>query len=196
MRPDTAAANPGPAPAGWNWGAFLLNWIWGIGNRTYIAFLMFVPLVNFVMPFVLGVKGNQWAWENESWESVEQFRRVQRRWAIAGVIAWIGMFGLVLLLWFGLLALMKGNEAYRLGMERIEANPQVIAALGSPLETGFVQGSIESSNYAGNADIHIPLSGPRGEGVAHVIASKSAAGWALESVEVYVEGTGQSISVR
>jgi hypothetical protein len=26
----------------WNWGAFLLNWIWGIGNNTFIALLMFV----------------------------------------------------------------------------------------------------------------------------------------------------------
>lgn len=25
----------------WNWGAFLLNWIWGIGNHTFIALLMF-----------------------------------------------------------------------------------------------------------------------------------------------------------
>src|SRR3990170_1543286 len=38
----------------WNWGAFLLNWIWGIGNNTFIALLMFVPFANFVMPFVLG----------------------------------------------------------------------------------------------------------------------------------------------
>lgn len=22
---------------GWIWGAFLLSWIWGIGNNTYIA---------------------------------------------------------------------------------------------------------------------------------------------------------------
>src|ERR1019366_10250458 len=32
----------------WNWGAFLLNWIWGIGNNTFIALLMFVPVVNIV----------------------------------------------------------------------------------------------------------------------------------------------------
>ena len=48
-----------PELKGWNWGAFLLNWIWGIGNSTYIAFLMFVPLVNIVMLFVLGAKGNE-----------------------------------------------------------------------------------------------------------------------------------------
>ena len=28
----------------WNWGAFLLNWIWGVGNNTYIALLTLVPL--------------------------------------------------------------------------------------------------------------------------------------------------------
>jgi hypothetical protein len=51
----------------WNWGAFLLNWIWGIGNNTYIALLMFVPFVNMVMLFVLGFKGSAWAWRNKRW---------------------------------------------------------------------------------------------------------------------------------
>jgi hypothetical protein len=27
----------------WNWGAFLLNWIWGIGNHTYIELLTMIP---------------------------------------------------------------------------------------------------------------------------------------------------------
>ncbi|VFS51713.1 hypothetical protein [Budvicia aquatica] len=44
---------------GWNWGAFFLHWIWGIGNNTFIAFLVFIPFVNLVMPFVLGAKGNE-----------------------------------------------------------------------------------------------------------------------------------------
>ncbi|HLH89365.1 MAG TPA: hypothetical protein VKX28_13005 [Xanthobacteraceae bacterium] len=30
----------------WNWGAFPLHWIWGIGNDTYIALLTLIPLVN------------------------------------------------------------------------------------------------------------------------------------------------------
>jgi hypothetical protein len=69
----------------WNWGAFLLNWIWGLGNRTYIALLCLVPLLNVVMVFVLGAKGSEWAWRNKRWESVEHFRRVQKKWA------WIGL---------------------------------------------------------------------------------------------------------
>ena len=35
----------------WNWGAFLLTWIWGLGNSVFIALLALIPLVNIVMMF-------------------------------------------------------------------------------------------------------------------------------------------------
>jgi len=75
-----------PQLYGWNWGAFFLNWIWGIGNNTFIALLCLLPLVNIVMIFVLGAKGNEWAWQNKHWQNVQQFQRVQRQWTIWGII--------------------------------------------------------------------------------------------------------------
>jgi hypothetical protein len=78
----------------WNWGAFLLTWIWGIGNQVWIALLALIPIVGLVMMFVLGAKGNEWAWEKGRWDSVEAFHRTQRKWAIAGLI----VFGLGLLI--------------------------------------------------------------------------------------------------
>ena len=46
VRPDPKAI---PAEIKrWNWGAFLLNWIWGIGNQTYIALLALVPGFGFI----------------------------------------------------------------------------------------------------------------------------------------------------
>ena len=85
----------------WNWGAFGFNWIWGIGNDTWIALLMFVPVANLVMLVLLGVKGNEWAWQNKRWESIEQFKRVQHLWAkvwvillIVTVVLWI-LFGIL-----------------------------------------------------------------------------------------------------
>src|SRR4030042_369667 len=62
---------------GWNWGAFLMNWIWGIGNKVWIALLCFIPFVNWVMPFVLGAKGNKGAWQNKTWNSIEHFKKTQ-----------------------------------------------------------------------------------------------------------------------
>ena len=77
----------------WNWGAFLLGGFWGLGNKTYVAGLVaFIPYVNFVMSFVLGAKGNEWAWRNKRWDSIEHFQRVQKRWtqwAIGLIIALI-----------------------------------------------------------------------------------------------------------
>jgi hypothetical protein len=70
---------------GWSWGAFLLTWIWGIGNRVWISLLCFIPIVNWVMPFVLGAYGNRWAWEKGGWRDLKQFRRTQRQWAFAGL---------------------------------------------------------------------------------------------------------------
>lgn len=71
---------------GWNWGGFFLTWIWGLGNSTFIALLALIPCVNLVMMFVLGAKGNEWAWRNKRWESVEEFKKVQKIWAIVGLV--------------------------------------------------------------------------------------------------------------
>lgn len=68
------------------WGAFLWSWIWGLFNRTWIALLIFVPIVGLVMWVMLLLKGREWAWRNKHWDSVEHFNMVQRRWAKAGLI--------------------------------------------------------------------------------------------------------------
>jgi len=76
-----------PGIKGWSWGAFLLSGIWAIGNRTWIGLLAFVPVVGMVIPIVLGIKGREWAWRNRSWESIEHFNAVQRKWTQWGVCA-------------------------------------------------------------------------------------------------------------
>ncbi len=71
---------------GWNWGAFFLNWIWSIGNQTYIGLLSLIPYAGVIMAIILGVKGNDWAWQNRKWESIEQFKEVQKKWTMWGFI--------------------------------------------------------------------------------------------------------------
>ncbi len=71
---------------GFSWGGLLLTWIWGIGNSTWIAFLSFAPIIGNFMWVVLGFKGREWAWRNKKWASVAEFKRVQKNWAIGGVL--------------------------------------------------------------------------------------------------------------
>ena len=70
---------------GWSWGAFFLNWIWAIGNRSWIGLLALVPYVGWLMVFWLGFKGREMAWKNNQWDSLEHFNRVQRKWSQWGV---------------------------------------------------------------------------------------------------------------
>lgn len=99
----------------WNWGAFLLTGIWGLSNRIYISLVCFIPfalpflffeifksgnlliykvylyilsffsIASIIMMFILGAKGNEWAWKKKKWESIEHFQRVQKRWSYWGI---------------------------------------------------------------------------------------------------------------
>ena len=74
---------------GFNMGAFWLSWLWAIANNTWVGLLALVPYVGVIMWFVLGAKGNEWAWQNRKWESVEQLKQVQAIWARSGLITFI-----------------------------------------------------------------------------------------------------------
>ncbi len=88
--PGTAASSGTPAEISrWNWGAFFWTWLWSISNRVWIGLLSLLPGLNFIMAIVLGVKGSQWAWENRQWDGVEHFKRVQKKWAVAGLIVFL-----------------------------------------------------------------------------------------------------------
>jgi len=92
-----AVAVPPEIRGRWNWGAFWLTWIWGIGHNTWIALIALIgfilPPVGLVMAIVLGVKGSEWAWQNRRFEGgVTQFRAVQRVWAIWGWVIFVLIF--------------------------------------------------------------------------------------------------------
>ncbi|MGV6852022.1 MAG: hypothetical protein ACWA5R_07575 [bacterium] len=83
---------------GWSWGAFLLNWIWAIGNKTWIGLLCFIPYLGFIMSIILGIKGREWAWQNKRWESVEHFQQVQKKWSYWAVVIVLGFAALGILM--------------------------------------------------------------------------------------------------
>ncbi|MGD0856606.1 MAG: hypothetical protein ABSA18_12485 [Dehalococcoidia bacterium] len=81
-----------PDIKGWSWGGFLLTWIWGLGNNVWIsliAILDFIPYIGWIisltMRIILGVRGNEWAWQHKKWDSIEHFQRTQRKWMWWGI---------------------------------------------------------------------------------------------------------------
>jgi hypothetical protein len=74
---------------GWNWGAFMFTFLWGVGNKVYISLVCLIPIANIVFPFILGAKGNEWAWKAGFYRDVEEFKKTQSSWKIAGLIAFV-----------------------------------------------------------------------------------------------------------
>lgn len=74
---------------GWNWGAFMFNWLWGIGNGTYWPLFTFVPLLSIIWPFVCAIKGNEWAYESGQFKTVSEFNAVQKSWNKAGFVSFL-----------------------------------------------------------------------------------------------------------
>lgn len=78
-----------PEIKGWNWGAFMYNIFWGIGNKTYLPLLCLIPIFNIIWIFVCGFKGNEWAWQKGNYEDIATFKAVQKTWNLAGLVQFI-----------------------------------------------------------------------------------------------------------
>lgn len=97
----------------WNWGAFFLNGIWGFFNGCWWIFLInlgislfswllaLIPFVGYFTPIfsigwaiACGIKGNDWAWKNRTWTSVQDFEHTQHQWAKAALIVFCVSLGI------------------------------------------------------------------------------------------------------
>jgi Cytochrome oxidase complex assembly protein 1 len=178
----------------WNWGAFLLNWIWGIGNNTFIALLMFVPFANFVMPFVLGAKGSAWAWKNKKWQSIDEFKAVQRKWAKWGVFVLMAFIGLFIAL-FSIIALsLKSSEPYKFAVSKLQSSQKVSRVIGSPFTTGMPSGSMQMSGPDGRANISFSITGPSGSGTVYMEATKNLGQWQIHRM-VLEQASGDRMDI-
>jgi len=106
------------------------------------------------------------------------------------------LFGLIGLGIKGVSGLMSGSEPVRHAMQLAQANAEVKAALGEPLETGMgFQGSLNTHNDSGSADLSLPITGPKGSGRLYVKGSREADRWTYRLIEVAIDGSEQRIDL-
>lgn len=92
---------------------------------------------------------------------------------------------------------LKSTDVYRTAVQRAKSNSAVTAALGSPVKEGmFLSGNINANVASGNADLAIPVSGPKGSGTIYVVATKTAGTWVYHRLEMEVASTKQRINLN
>ena len=124
------------------------------------------------------------------------------KWVVpVGCLGGLAIFiaGIVLfffLVFGGVMTIIRSSEPYQDGMARAQANAEVKTALGEPIESGWwLTGNINSTNSSGNADITIPISGPKGSGTLAIVGTKSGGRWQYTTMTVQVEGRPARINL-
>jgi len=89
----------------WSWGAFTMSWFYlvGLNYKYWWVFLILLvvtrgldsglfaeyPITGLIMAIYLGMNGRKWTWESRKWASLEDYRKTQKSWDIAGIIIYI-----------------------------------------------------------------------------------------------------------
>ena len=90
----------------------------------------------------------------------------------------------------------KDSVPYEVGMENLIKNKLVIEALGEPIEAnGMFQGNIRYNDEEGNADLKVPVKGPKGEATLLIIAVMNDDVWTYKTMEVSFKDTDKTIDL-
>ena len=120
------------------------------------------------------------------------------KWVLpSGCLVTILVFALLIVLIVSfVMGLMKSSDVYKHAIAKAMDNPAVEEALGSPLEEGFfVTGNINVTGVSGEANVAIPISGPKAKGTIYLKAEKIAGKWDYSMLVVHVKDTDEQINL-
>jgi hypothetical protein len=90
----------------------------------------------------------------------------------------------------------RSSDVYKQALTQAASNPQVREQIGEPLKPAWlISGQLNVSGSTGNANLSIPISGPRGKGTIRAVATKTGAVWRFTYLQFNVDGHPASIDL-
>jgi hypothetical protein len=120
------------------------------------------------------------------------------KWFVPVTVVTLAMFFVALV---GSIALIvfsaiKSTDVYKEALTRAKAHPAVIEAIGLPITEGFlVSGNTSVNGASGEANLSIPISGPKGKATIYVAATKSLGQWNYSGLVAEIEKTHKRINL-
>jgi len=112
---------------------------------------------------------------------------------LSTAVLFVAFVGSVILIVF---SAVKSTEVYKGALARAKAHPAVIEVLGSPITDVFlVSGNTNVNGASGEANLSIPISGPKGKGIIYVAATKSLGRWNYSGLVLEIAKTHQRIDL-
>jgi hypothetical protein len=140
-------------------------------------------------PILQGSAVGQVAVQRKSW--------LRRNWKWLLAVTFLGLVvfsaGIFALIMEG----MRSSDVAQEALARAQANPAMVQRLGARIDEGWMMsGSInEATGGSGDAQLAVPISGPKGSATVYVIASKVAGTWNYSQILAAIDGSGEKIDL-
>jgi len=119
-----------------------------------------------------------------------------RNWKWLLLAAFLVMVCLGLGIFTLIMSWMRGSDVALEALARAQANPAVVQRLGARIEEGWLMsGSINVSGGTGDANLEVPISGPKGSAKVYVTAQKIAGAWSYSQMIAAIEASGEKIDL-
>ncbi len=113
---------------------------------------------------------------------------------LVAAVVLVGLFAWVLFRVIS--AALSNSQPYLGAVGRARSDPRVLDALGTPVQAGLPQGSLQWDLVLGNrASLTIPLSGPRASGHLFVRARGRCCTWNYTQIQLSVRGRDTAIDL-
>lgn len=84
--------------------------------------------------------------------------------------------------------MFRHSAVVRTAFGRANLAPCVKEQLGEPVRLGWmITGNMSESNESGEADLEVPIKGPKGKGHISLIAKKESSRWSYQSLSFYLD---------
>ena len=128
---------------------------------------------------------------------------VQRKSWLGRNWKWLLLVSFLVMVCFGLgifaliMSWMRSSDVALEALARAQANPAVVQRLGARIEEGWLtSGSINvGTGGTGDANLAVPISGPKGNGTVYVTARRIAGVWNYTQMIAGIESTGEKIDL-
>jgi hypothetical protein len=140
-----------------------------------------IPQATTPAPALMPNQGRSWLGRN--------WKKLLAAMFLCGAIFVVGIFTLIM-------GAMRSSDVAKEAIARAQSSQLVAQRLGAPISAGWlVSGSINVSPGAGDADLSLPISGPKGKGTVYVRAQKTAGEWAYMMMVATTEGSNDRIDL-
>lgn len=106
-----------------------------------------------------------------------------------GIVILVAVLGFVAVIVFSIFGAFSSSEPYQHALAVVRNDETVTSIMGTPINPGFLaMGSLSEAGISGDADLQIPISGPKKSGRLYVTAQRRNGAWFYFTLAVDIDG--------